>query len=305
MTPTAAILLLVVPAILCAGVLLAAGLLAARGRGEGGAPARPPAWARGAAPVAFAAGRWSADFALHQAHPVWDRDGTMRYLAVALAAGLVGLVHAAVGRARVTVVLRAVLGAAVPAAVLAPLAGERYVAWPVFWVLVPATGVWLVVAGGLLDRAERALARLTAPVALACVAGAAAPGVFLSGYAGGANLLGGLGALAGGAAVAKLGARRGGVELSGGWTVWLAAFAAVVLVTFGYADVPAVWVLPVLALAPLGVGAGLLVKGTAARFAAAVGGVLVVAGAGTVAAGLAAGDDGGGSSGEDGSYYGG
>ncbi len=96
------------------------------------------------------------------------------------------------------------------------------------------------------------------------------------------------------------------MEVSGGWTVWLAAFAAVVLVTFGYADVPAVWGrCRCWRQRRSGSGAGFLVKGTAARFAAAVVGALVVAGAGTVAAGLAAGDDGGGSSEGDGPYYGG
>lgn len=316
MTPIAAILLLVLPAAVVGVAVLGAVVASGRRGGAEGRDAGPPAWARAAAPAAFAAALWSADFALHQAHALWPRDGTLRYLAVAAGAGVIGVVHALVGRVWFTAVLRGLLGIALAAAVLAPLAGGRYVAWPVFWGLVAAAGVWLAGAGWVLDRVDRGSPRLTAPLAMLLAAAAAAPGLYASRYAGGAQLFGGLSAVAVGAlgarVLAGLFVRRGTAEatanptaeLAGGWTVWLSWYAAVLLVTYGYTDVPAVWVLPVLAMAPLGAGAGLLVRRGPAQLAASLAGVLALAVGGSVAAGLAAGDDGGGSPDEDGSYYG-
>lgn len=306
MTPIVLLYLLGVPAGVAAVLLGVAGVLS-RHAGPGpaaDAPSRGAVWSRVVAPVAVAAGAWSADFAIHQWHPVWDRDGTMRYLAVALAAGAAGVVHAGVGRWAVTGVLRAILGAGVAAAVLLPLAGGRYVPWGVFWGLVPAGALWLAVAGGVLDRADRSLPRLSVPAGMAVAAAGIAPGLFASTYAGGAQLAGAMAAIAGGASVARLAARRGAVELSGGWTVWLAVLEAVLLVTFAYTDVPALWVLPVMALAPLGVAAGLAARGRAARFVAAVVGAVVLSGGASVAAWAAAGHDGGGSSEDGGSSYG-
>lgn len=295
MTPLSAFLTLVVPLSLVAAGMLGISLLRRRvaEREEGGLAARVAA--RSAPAAIFAVAFWPADVALNQWHELWPTDGTERFLAVAVAAAVVGTAHAATGRAMVTALLRLALGAAVPLGLLTPLS-EQFMPRPLLVALTVATALWLPTVGAVLDRADRKLPRLTLGAALFAAALAVAPGVFESGYAGGAQLAAALGVLGAGLALARL--ARSGAEASGAVTVWLALFAAILLVTYGYTEVAAWWPLVVMAAAPLGVLAGWTFRRGWARWTAAVVGSAVLAGgatAGAVAAGAAEADD---------SYYG-
>ena len=106
--------------------------------------------------------------------------------------------------------------------------------------------------------------------ALTLAAAGIAPGLFESGYAGGAQLAGTLAAMMAGAAAALLLLARSTPDLRGANTVWLALLAALLLVTYGYQDVPAWWSLAIAAVAPFGALAGLPLKRRWLRFAAPV-----------------------------------
>lgn len=289
MTPLAAILLFALPAAVAAGGFLVVELLGARSEREADARASL-AW-RLAPPMVFVAAFLPADFGLNHAHPIWDKDGTKRFLAVVLAAGLVGAIHAAVGRAVATGILRAILGAGTAFIVLLPLAGGTYLPWPLLLGLATAAALWLPTTGGVLDRADESLPRLTVPVVLLVTAAASAPGLFACGYAGGAMLAGTLGAAAFGLSISRATTRQRPVAIAGGNTVCLALLAAILLVTFGYNDVPAWWVLPIMAAAPLAALAGLLPDCPMRGFAAAVLAAGMLAGGATLASTLAATDD--------------
>ena len=293
MSPLSALLQFVVPAVVVAGVLL--GLRVARARkpapGDAVKPAdaEKPGLERFVLPLLVAAAFWPADIGLNQFHAVWDKDGTKRFLAVAIAASLWGLVHVSVGRAGVTTAIRALLGAGVATIVLLPLAGGRYVPWPMFVALAAGTAAWLACVGWVLDRGDTRLPRLTVPAVLVLTAAASAPGLFLCTFAGGAALAGALASIAGGLCLARLLSRAPTGAASGASTVWLALFGSILLVTLGYTEVHAPWVLAMMAIAPLGVLAGLLPRCPWRRFATASVAAGALAGAATLSAGLAAG----------------
>ena len=287
MTPLSALLQFVVPAVVVAGVLL--GLWLALARKPAAGDAVQPGLERFVLAPLVTAAFWPADIGLNQFHAVWDKDGTKRFLAVAIAAGLCGLVHVAVGRASLTAVIRVLLGAGVATIVLLPLAGGRYVPWPMFIALAAGTAAWLACAGWVLDRGDTRLPRVTVPTVLLVTAAASAPGLFLCTFAGGASLAGALASIAGGVCLARLLSRAPTGDASGALTVWLAIFGSILLVTVGYTEVRAPWVLAVMAISPLGVLAGLLPRCPWRRVGAASVAAGVLAGAATVAAGLAAG----------------
>ncbi len=255
MTPLSAFLQFILPAILAAGAIAALTLLSPRAGPDRDVPSRAPC-ARGLvagalAPLLLALSFWPGDVALNQWHPLWPTDGTNRFLAVALGAGAFGLLHGAARSPLLPAFLRAALGAAVALALLSPL-DERYMPPMLLVGLTLVTTVWLVGAGAALDHAAARAPRPAVPAALAATAGAGAPGLFASGYAGGAMLGGTLCAIGAGWFIAALLPRRALPRLAGAHTVWLALLAAVLLVTYGYVDVPAWWPLVAIATAPLG-----------------------------------------------------
>ncbi|MFG0258802.1 MAG: hypothetical protein ACF8LK_00505 [Phycisphaerales bacterium JB041] len=241
-----------------------------------------------------------ADLALNQWHELWPRDGTQRYLAIAIAAGVAGLVHAVAGLIAVTAVVRLALGAGLALGVLLPLP-ELYMPRGLLVVLTIASGVWLAGAGAVLDLVGARVPRAASVLVLFASAMLAAPGLFQSGYAGGAQLAGGLGAIAGGAfMVSAVRGRRVGT-LSALHTVWLAVFATVLLVTYGYQEVPVWPALPVMAAAPLGVLAAFAVKHGVVRVAlAGLAAALISGGATLAVVGVASND----ADSEDASSYG-
>jgi len=168
-----------------------------------------------------------------------------------------------------------------------------------FVALAAGTAAWLAGAGWVLDRGDTRLPRLTVPTVLLLTAAVSAPGLYLCTFAGGASLAGALASIAGGLCLARLLSRGPTGGASGAFTVWLALFGSVLLVPVGYNEVPAPWVLAVMAIAPLGVLAGLLPRCPVRRFAAASVAVGVLAGAATIAATLAAGVAAGPASGDD------
>jgi hypothetical protein len=308
MTPLEAVLTLVAPALLAALGLVALSLLPPR-EGDG---TRAGVARRLALPILAGVAFFPADVALNQWHALWPRDGTNRYLAVALGAVVAGVLHGSLPQDRMgrgggvaaVAVVRALLGAAAAWALLAPLP-EQYVPAGLLVGLMAATGVWLGLAGGLLDHADARLPRGAVFGALAASAVAMAPGLFQSGYAGGARMAAGLAALAGGLAVAGVVRRRRLGPAPGAVTVWLGLLGAVLLVTFGYNDVPAPWALALMALAPLGVLGALAVRPARLRFAVGVLAPAAVACAATL--GVVASSGQGGAAGEadeDASYYG-
>ncbi len=104
-------------------------------------------------------------------------------------------------------------------------------------------------------------------------------------------LAGSLGAMGFGMAAVRAIPRLTPLELHGGHTVWLALLASILLVTFGYTDVPAWWALPIMAFAPLGVLTGFVPRCRWRRFVAATLAAALIAGGATLAATLAAPDD--------------
>lgn len=303
MTPIQVVLAVLVPGAFSAVVLLVLSFVGVTDRDATAAdgPARPDGWVRRALPALVGVGAFSfADLGLNQWHELWPRDGTQRYLAVAIAAGAAGVVHTLVGLIAVTAVLRLVLGAGLALGVLLPLP-EMYMPRGLLVVLTVGSGVWLAGAGAALDVVGSRVPRAATVLALACAAMLAAPGLFESGYAGGAQLAGGLGAIAGGAFLVAAVRRDRLVTLSSLHTVWLAVFGAVVLVTYGYQDVPVWPALPVMAVAPLGVVVALAVRHGLVRVALAGLAAAVIAGGATLAVVALDSND---AASEDGSSYG-
>ncbi|MDQ7012631.1 MAG: hypothetical protein Q9O74_01890 [Planctomycetota bacterium] len=261
MTPQQAILAILIPGVVSATALVALSFLPGRDRpaedGEGAS--RDRIFVRPWPAIVAVAAFFFADLGLNQWHDLWPKDATQRFLAVGVAAALIGALHSLAGRVTLTVMLRVVLGAGLALGVLVPLP-EMYMPRGLLIVLTGASGLWLGATGAVLDGAGSRLPRAAVPLVLAATAIIAAPGIFKSGYAGGAQLAVGLGALAGGAFVAAVLRRRTLPGLSGLHTVWLAVFATILLVTYGYQEVPAWWALPIMAVAPLGVVAGLFGK---------------------------------------------
>lgn len=293
MTPLDALLNLLAPGLIGAVLGLAVSLLP---RSKDGAAPEGSAVDGGllrrlAAPLVVGLAFFPVDVSLHQWHELWPKDGTNRFLAVAVAASAGGLVHAGVSLIGVTAVVRGLLGALIALGLLSPLP-EQFVPRGVLVGLSVGTGLWLAGVGFALDRAEQRLARGVVPAGLMFAAGAAAPGLFENGYAGGARLAAGLAAIGGGLAVAAAirGWRIG--RLGGGWTVWLAVLAAILLVTYGYTDKAVWWSLCLMAAAPLGLLAGLPLKSGWGRAAVALVGAGVIAVGGTLAAMAAGSNDG-------------
>lgn len=303
MTPTQVVLAVLVPGAFSAVALLVLSFLGVADRDESApdAPARRDGWVRRALPALVGVGAFFfADLGLNQWHELWPKDGTQRFLAIAIAAGAAGVVHALVGLIAVTVVLRLALGAGLALGVLLPLP-EMYMPRGLLVVLTVGSGVWLAGTGAALDAVGSRVPRAATALALACTAMLAAPGLFQSGYAGGAQLAGGLGAIAGGAFLVAAVRRDREGTLSGLHTVWLAVFGAVVLVTYGYQDVPVWPALPVMAVAPLGVLVALAVRHGLVRVALAGLAAAVIAGGATLAVVALDSND---AASEDGSSYG-
>lgn len=235
-----------------------------------------------AGPLVVLAAFVVADVGLNQWHELWPIDGTQRYLAVAIAAAIAGVVHRCVGLIAVSALLRAGIGAALAYGVLSPLP-EMYMPQGLLVTLTALSGVWLAVMGTALDVAAVRLPRAGTAIGLSLVALVAAPGIFKSGYAGGANIAGGLGTIAGGAFVVAAVRGEKSVVLAGMHTVWLAVWAAVLLVTYGYQEVPAWWALPIMAIAPIGVLASLAVKHRGVRVVVAALAAAMIAAVATVA----------------------
>ncbi|MFG0243551.1 MAG: hypothetical protein ACF8R9_12265 [Phycisphaerales bacterium JB054] len=301
MTPIQVVLAVLVPGAFSAVALLALSFVRAGGKDSADAPPRPDGWVRRALPALVGVGAFFfADLGLNQWHELWPKDGTQRFLAIAIAAGAAGIVHALVGLIAVTAVLRLVLGAGLALGVLLPLP-EMYMPRGLLVVLTVASGVWLAGAGAALDIVGSRVPRAASALALGAAAMLAAPGVFQSGYAGGAQLAGGLGAIAGGAFLVAAVRRDRVGTLSGLHTVWLAVFGTVLLVTYGYQDVPVWSALPVMALAPVGVVAALAVKHGVVRVVLAGLAAAVIAGGATLAVVALDSND---AASEDGSSYG-
>ena len=261
MTPQQAILSILIPGVASALALFAISFLpgVVNGAEQDKSTQRDRVLRRSLPAFVAVAAFFFADLALNQWHDLWPKDGTQRFLAVGLAAALLGTVHSLAGLVTLTAVLRAALGAGLALGVLVPLP-EMYMPRGLLIGLTIASGLWLAGTGAMLDAAGSRLPRAAILLALLLMAIIAAPGLFKSGYAGGARLAAGLGAIAGGALVAAVLRRQSLPRLSGFHTVWLALFATILLVTYGYQDVPAWWALPIMAVAPLGVVAGLFVK---------------------------------------------
>ena len=301
MTPMQLVLAVLVPGAFCAIALLALSLVPAGEKDSADASPRPDGWVRRALPALIGVGAFFfADLGLNQWHELWPKDGTQRFLAIAIAAGVAGVVHALVGLIAVTAVLRLVLGAGLALGVLVPLP-EMYMPRALLVVLTVGSGVWLAGTGAVLDAVGRRVPRAATVLALVASAMLAAPGIFQSGYAGGAQLAGGLGAIAGGAFLVAAVRRNRMMTLSGLHTVWLAVFAAVLLVTYGYQDVPVWSALPVMAVAPLGVVAALAVRHGVVRVVLAGLAAAVIAGGATLAVVALDSND---AASEDGSSYG-
>ena len=261
MTPQQAILSILIPGVASALALFAISFLpgVVNGAEQDKSTQRDRVLRRSLPAFVAVAAFFFADLALNQWHDLWPKDGTQRFLAVGLAAALLGTVHSLAGLVTLTAVLRAALGAGLALGVLVPLP-EMYMPRGLLIGLTIASGLWLAGTGAMLDAAGSRLPRAAILLTLLLMAIIAAPGLFKSGYAGGARLAAGLGAIAGGALVAAVLRRQSLPRLSGFHTVWLALFATILLVTYGYQDVPAWWALPIMAVAPLGVVAGLFVK---------------------------------------------
>jgi hypothetical protein len=293
MTPLAAFSLFLLPAAMVAVAFAALAVVSRPGRVHTSEePRRGPGLlgrlaGRLAPPALFGLAFWPADIALHQWHPLWPVDGSNRFLGIAIAAAVGAAAHAAVGTWWLAIVVRLVLGAAVTYGVLSPLP-EQYVARPLLAVLCIVAALWLAGAGAVLDRAQLRTPRFALLGGLALAVLAAAPGLFESGYASGAQLAGALGSMAGGGAIALLLFRRAAPELAGAHTVWLALLGAVLLVTYGYQDVPAWWALALMAIAPFGAIAGHFSGRMWVRAAAAITVPALIAGGATLAVILAA-----------------
>jgi|GEM_PF-3545578 len=301
MTPMQLVLAVLVPGAFCAIALLSLSLVPASEKDSADASPRPDGWVRRALPALVGVGAFFfADLGLNQWHELWPKDGTQRFLAIAIAAGVAGVVHALVGLIAVTAVLRLVLGAGLALGVLVPLP-EMYMPRALLVGLTVGSGVWLAGTGAVLDGVGRRVPRAATVLALVASAMLAAPGIFQSGYAGGAQLAGGLGAIAGGAFLIAAVRRDRVGTLSGLHTVWLAVFGAVLLVTYGYQDVPVWSALPVMALAPFGVVAALAVKHGVVRVGLAGLAAAVIAGGATLAVVALDSND---AASEDGSSYG-
>ncbi len=261
MTPQQAILAILIPGVVSAIALFALSFLpgSKRPAENGESASRDRMFVRPWPAIVAVAAFFFADLGLNQWHDLWPKDATQRFLAVGVAAALIGALHSLAGWVTLTVVLRVVLGAGLALGVLVPLP-EMYMPRGLLIVLTIASGLWLAGTGAMLDAAGSRLPRAAILLALLLMAIIAAPGLFKSGYAGGARLAAGLGAIAGGALVAAVLRRQSLPQLSGFHTVWLAVFASILLVTYGYQEVPAWWALPIMAIAPLGVVAGLFVK---------------------------------------------
>lgn len=260
MTTLSAILIFIVPAVLAAGLCLAAGLARRRGphRSEDAAGSTHSLLTRLVPPAAVGFAFSFAEFGVNSFHPVWDKDGSKRFLAVAIAAVLAGLLHAAIARPLPAVLLRALLGAGIAWAVLSPLLGGRYMSFGLLAGLAAGTAAWLACTGALMDRAGRSRHAAAVPGAFMMTALAAAPGVFESGYAAGAMFIGGLGSIAGGLLVLGISPWRDRVLISGASTVWLGLLAAILLVTYAYQEVPSPWALALIGAAPLCAGLAML-----------------------------------------------
>ncbi len=279
MTPQQAILAILIPGAVGAIALFALSFLpgVVNGAEQDKSEQRDRVLRRSLPALVAVAAFFFADLGLNQWHALWPKDGTQRFLAVGLAAALLGTIHSLAGLVTLTAVLRAALGAGLALGVLVPLP-EMYIPQGLLVGLTITSGLWLAGMGTMLDAAGSRLPRTAILLALLLVAIIAAPGIFKSGYAGGAQLAAGLGAIAGGALVAAVLRRQSLPQLSGFHTVWLALFATILLVTYGYQDVPAWWALPIMAIAPLGVVAGLFVRHPLLRVALAglVSAVIVV-----------------------------
>lgn len=267
MTPLSAFLILVLPACIVAIGLSLAAVPGNRRAAEEPRPA-PRLLARLVPPILLLLAFWSADIGQNQWHDFWPKNGTQRYLALAAAAALLGAIHAGLQRPAVTAGLRAALGALVVLALLSPIP-EQYVPRWVLAVLCLACAVWLPLAGIALDAAPARLPRPAAPGVMLLCAALAAPGLYLSTYAEGALLMGSLAAIAGGMLASGAFLKGASALLPGGHTVWLALMAALLVVTYGYQDVPAWWALALMPLGPFGALAGLHAKRPLARVAAA------------------------------------
>ena len=280
-----AVLAVVVPGALCAFALFGLSLFRTRVGGDVSAEgARPEdGWARRVFPAVVAcAAFFFADLGLNQWHELWPKDGTQRFLAVAVAAGAAGVAHTLLRLVAVTAVVRAGLGAAIALGILLPLP-EMYMPRGLLEALTISSGLWLAGVGATLDLVEARVPRAAGPLVLAAAAMLAAPGIFQSGYAGGAQLAVGLGAIAGGAFVVAAVRRQRLGMLSGLYTVWLGVFGAVLLVTYGYQDVPLWLALLVMGLAPLGVLAALAIRHGVLRVVLAGLAAAVIAGSATLA----------------------
>ncbi|QKK08787.1 MAG: hypothetical protein HND58_11880 [Planctomycetota bacterium] len=170
MTPTQVVLAVLVPGAFSAVALLVLSFLGVADRDESApdAPARRDGWVRRALPALVGVGAFFfADLGLNQWHELWPKDGTQRFLAIAIAAGAAGVVHALVGLIAVTVVLRLALGAGLALGVLLPLP-EMYMPRGLLVVLTVGSGVWLAGTGAALDavgsRVPRAATALGAGV---------------------------------------------------------------------------------------------------------------------------------------------
>lgn len=303
MTPGQMVWMLAVPGVVTVVMLLCASFLARKPVHAGEETseladgARRPVslrdvLARILPPVVAAGAFFSIDLGLNQWHSLWPIDGTQRFLAVAIGAGLFGVLHAAAGPALLAILFRLLLGAGLALGVLTPLP-DMFMPPGLLIGLTIASGLWLAATGLVFDSAGARLPRVAQPMTLAGLAAVAAFGLFLNKYAGGSLLTAGLGAVAGGGLVVALLCGKRLPALSGLHTVWLAVFAAILLVTFGYQEKASPWSLVCMALAPTGILLGLLPKRALARAALAATATVAIAGLGVLIVGLqsASGDE--------------